>query len=249
MRLDKYLANAGLGSRKDVKKLIRSGKITVSGSLETDPGRSINEENADIQFLGEPVCYQKHRYYMLNKPPGYITATCDLKEKTVLELISDSDRRNIFPVGRLDKDARGLLLLTDDGELAHRLLSPTKHVPKVYQVVLEKQISNQDINAFRDGLVVDKEFTAKSAILERDSSNPLKAYVTIVEGKYHQVKRMFAAVNNHVLDLKRIQMGGLRLDGSLKEGEYRPLNVEEMKTIYLKNENVTVKEIVEANEG
>ncbi len=232
MRLDKLLAAAGYGSRKDVKALIKKGAVLVNGEKEKDPGRIISPESDTIEVSGEAVIFAEHRYYMLNKPKGVVSATEDKAERTVLDLLPATDRRDIFPVGRLDKDTTGLLLLTDDGELAHRLLSPKKHVDKRYKAVLERAVTDEDVKAFAEGLKVDEGFTALPAELEAATSDDRPAaYVTIREGKFHQVKRMFEAVGNRVLGLERLSMGSLLLDRSLAPGEYRPLTDKELEVL------------------
>ena len=232
MRLDKYLSHNGCGTRKEVKQQIRSGKITVDGTLITDPGFLIDEKTAQVIVGGTAISHQTHHYYLLNKPAGVVSATEDAQERTVLELLPEADRKNVFPVGRLDKDTTGLLLLTDDGALAHRLLSPKHHIPKVYQAILEHPVSETDVRSFAEGLPVDPNFTALPATLVCDPKDPHRVFVTIYEGKYHQVKRMFAAIGNQVLALKRLQMGKLALDEDLPEGAYRQLKPEFVEEIF-----------------
>ncbi len=226
MRLDKFLANARIGTRKEVKNILRTGAVTVNGITVTDAGFHVAPEEDTVTVNGSVVGYQEHRYYMLNKPSGVISATQDAREKTVLDLLLPDDRKNIFPVGRLDKDTTGLLILTDDGELAHRLLSPKKHVKKKYLATLDAAVGQREADLFAKGLRVDDDFTAMPAILEIPSEK--EVYVTIEEGKYHQVKRMFESVGRQVVSLKRVAMGSLMLDEALAEGEYRSITEEEL---------------------
>ncbi len=229
MRLDKFLADTGFGTRKEVKSLLRKGDVTVNGETVTDPSHRVREGEDAVAVGKRMASYEKFRYYMLNKPAGVVSATEDAREKTVLELLPEKERRGLFPVGRLDKDTTGLLILTDDGELAHRLLSPKKHVDKTYHAWLDGELSEREVALFAEGLCVDGEFTAlpaKLSILEKKL-----AEVTIHEGKYHQVKRMFEAVGRKVLRLKRISMGPIRLDEALAEGGYRRLSGEEKRKL------------------
>ena len=231
MRLDKLIAHYGCGTRKDVKKQIRSGAVTVDGTVVKDAGLLVEETQADVRVAGKKIAYQAHRYFLMNKPAGIVSATEDRYDRTVLELLKESDRRNVFPVGRLDKDATGLLLITDDGELAHRLLAPKNHVPKEYRVLLEKPVRDEDILLFAQGFVVDDALTALPATLTCDEEDPHIAFVTICEGKFHQVKRMVAAIDNQVLALQRIRMDHILLDEALPEGTYRALTEEELQKL------------------
>ena len=232
MRLDKYLANAGIGSRSEVKQYLKKGMVQVNG-LVVKKGDLIIHENSDrILFQGQPVKYEKYYYYMLNKPQGVVSATEDNFQKTVLDLLGDCRRNDLFPVGRLDKDTEGLLLITNDGAMAHRLLSPKKHVGKVYYARIDGKVTEKDVNAFREGLVFDEEFTALPANLRILSSDDISEIeVEIFEGKFHQVKRMFQAVGKKVLFLKRLSMGPVTLDSNLKPGEFRPLTESELHSI------------------
>lgn len=240
IRLDRLLAQEGLGTRSELKKQIRDGKAAVNGKVEKDPGRQIFPEDR-VVFNEKAVGQAEYVYYMLNKPAGVITATEDPRERTVLDLLRDKGvlRRELFPVGRLDKDTEGLLLMTDDGELAHRLLSPRRHVDKTYYAVVTGHVSREEIRLFREGLYVDEELTAMPSVLEviaedhpdAGSGDSDRVLVTIQEGKYHQVKRMFGAVGKRVLYLRRISMGPLRLDKSLAPGEFRELTDEEVQAL------------------
>ncbi|MGN0711471.1 MAG: pseudouridine synthase [Anaerovoracaceae bacterium] len=231
MRLDKFLVDMGVGTRSEVKKDIKAGYVKVGGSIVNDPGYHIKDTD-EVTYRGENIAYESFEYYMLNKPAGVISATEDKKQTTVIELLNERKRKDLFPVGRLDKDTEGLLLITNDGELAHRLLSPKKHVDKVYYAKLQGRVDEEDVRKFREGLVIDEEFTALPAelvILKSGDISEIK--VTIREGKFHQIKRMFKAVDKEVIYLKRLSMGTLQLDSSLKEGEYRKLTDEELKEL------------------
>ena len=296
-RLDKLLGQEGLGTRSELKKAVRKGRVTVNGAVEKDPGRQITAEDR-VCFDGEEIRRNQYVYYMLNKPAGVITATEDGQMRTVLDLLrepvpvpeeaepgsaaADSPeetetsvpdgstlkktaaarpgpmpaeasacsrpvlRRGLFPVGRLDRDTEGLLLITDDGQLAHRLLSPVRHVDKTYYAVVTGRVTESDISLFAQGFRVDDELTAMPAVLRiiedgsfAEAPLPDAAYgpectqvsVTIREGKFHQIKRMFAAVGKEVLYLKRLSMGTLQLDTALKPGQFRELTKEEIAAL------------------
>lgn len=276
VRLDKLLVQEGFGSRSEIGKAIRKGRACVNGAPVKDPGLHVCAED-EILFDGQAVRQQDYVYYMLHKPAGVISATEDSRERTVLDLLREAGggdpaqrgepdsgagnadvrdtagpvlRRGLFPVGRLDKDTEGLLLITDDGQLAHRLLAPGKHVDKTYFALVSGHVTEEDVRAFAEGLKVDEEFTAMPAQLCRDPESdgvfaallPSKIHeilppeitqysqtlVTIKEGKFHQIKRMFAARGKEVLYLKRLSMGTLILDASLAPGQYRPLTQKEI---------------------
>ena len=231
MRLDKYLTQAGIGTRSQVKEYIRKGLITVDGVTEKKPERKIEENLQQICYQGKQISFEKFVYYMLNKPAGCVSATTDKRDKTVIELLAAENRDDLFPVGRLDKDTEGLLLITNDGELAHRLLSPRKHVPKKYLVILAGDVSEEQRTLLETGVDIGEEKLTLPAVFEWKSREEKEAYLTITEGKFHQVKRMFEAVDNKVLFLKRVRMGSLVLDESLLPGEYRPLRSEELKEL------------------
>lgn len=227
MRLDKYLTSIGVGSRTQVKELIKKGKVTVNGSKILKPEHHIDENCDNVDFNGINLEYHKFYYYMLNKPAGVLSAVSDNKCKTVIDLLDISAKKGLFPVGRLDKDTEGLLLITNNGELSHNLLSPNKHVDKTYYVELDGDLIESDIEVFKNGLDIGEKHLTKPAKLEiLEAKN--KAYITITEGKYHQVKRMFKAIGLTVTYLKRISMGSLILDNNLKPGEYRKLTDEEI---------------------
>ncbi|MDO4615815.1 MAG: pseudouridine synthase [Lachnospiraceae bacterium] len=234
MRLDKYLADMKVGTRSEVKSLIRKGRIAVNGETEKDPGRKIGEEDA-VLFDGNLLTYETYEYLMLNKPAGVISATEDPRQETVIDLLGEGHRKDLFPVGRLDIDTVGLLLITNDGELSHRLLSPKRHVDKTYYARLDGIVTEEDVCAFQAGLEVDEELTAQPAELRilsiSEPEHTSEAEVTIREGKFHQIKRMFSAVGKEVVYLKRIRMGSLILDPDLPEGEYRPLKEAELEVL------------------
>ena len=225
-RLDKILAGAGAGSRSDVKKLIRAGRVTVNGEKALRPEIKADPAVDEILADGRRIAPEGERWFMLHKPAGVVSAVRDAKEKTVLDLIAPGDRRGLFPVGRLDKDTTGLLLLTDDGALAHRLLSPRRHVDKIYLVRCREEIPPETAGRFLEGLDIGDEKKTLPAVLEDIQGNTCR--VTLREGRYHQVKRMFAAVGNEVTGLHRLAMGGLFLDEDLKPGTARRLTPEEL---------------------
>lgn len=230
-RLDKVISNLGYGSRKDVKSYVKKGLIEVDGVIAKDNGMLIDPEKVSIKVNGEEILYRKFIYLMMNKPDGVISATYDNRDETVLDLLElDHQVFNPFPIGRLDKDTVGLLLLTNDGELNHRLISPKYHVDKIYYAKINKKIEEGDIEAFKKGIVLDDGYKCMEAKLEIISSSDdgSEVRVTIQEGKYHQVKRMFEAVGKKVVYLKREEFGGLKLDSELEEGEYRELYDDEL---------------------
>ena len=233
MRLDKYLTEMGIGSRSEVKQGIRKGFVKVNGMPAARPELKVTEED-EVTWKGTPVIFVEYEYIMLNKPPGVITATEDARELTVLDLIKNCSRKDLFPVGRLDKDTEGLLLLTNDGDLAHRLLSPKHHVSKIYYAKVDGVMTERDIRLFKEGLKVDDSLTALPAnltILKTDE-NSSEIQLEIYEGKFHQVKRMVHAVGKEVVYLKRLSMGSLLLDETLEPGAYRPLTSAEVEGLY-----------------
>ena len=230
IRLDKYLADMGLGTRSEVKADIKKGKININGIVVKDANLKIDTEKDVVLYQGNPIVYEEFEYYMLNKPAGVVSATTDSKDKTVIDLITSKKKKDLFPVGRLDKDTEGLLIICNDGELCHNLLSPKKHVDKTYYVCLDKPLSKEAELEVCSGVFIEKDVKSMPASLERISDD--KVYLTIQEGKFHQVKKMFHAVGLEVIYLKRMSMGGLELDKNLKEGDYRPLTLEEIN--YLK---------------
>ncbi|AJA47433.1 pseudouridine synthase [Clostridium pasteurianum DSM 525 = ATCC 6013] len=233
-RLDKILANSGYGSRKDVKKLIKSGLIEVDGKKVKSSNIQVDVKENNITVKGETLIYKKHIYLMMNKPAGVVSATFDNYDETVIDLLEEYHASfNPFPVGRLDKDTVGLLILTNDGDLNHKMISPKWHVNKVYYAEIDKVVDEEDIRAFEDGIEIDdgyKCMPAKLDILNVDS-NGSRVMVTIQEGKFHQVKRMFLARNKKVVYLKRVSFGRIHLDESIKEGDYRELTEGELKQV------------------
>lgn len=230
MRLDKYLTLQGIGSRTQVKEMIRKSKVKVNCEVIKKPEFHVDEENDKIELDGEILEYNKFYYYMLNKPAGVLSAVTDNNCKTVLDLLEVTPKNGLFPVGRLDKDTEGLLLITNNGQLAHDLLSPNKHVYKTYYVELNGDLVDSDIDLFKEGLDIGEKSKTKPAILEIMPERNT-ALITITEGKYHQVKRMFGAIGLTVTYLKRLSMGTLKLDNSLKPGEYRKLTEMEVKSL------------------
>lgn len=229
IRLDKYLADMGKGTRSEVKKAISKGLVRVNNEIVKKPETKLDTDSDNVLFDGVLVGYSQYEYYMLNKPAGVISATEDKREKTVIDLITEKKRKDLFPVGRLDRDTEGLLLISNDGELAHRLLSPSKHVDKVYYAKIDGKVTIEDVEAFQQGVDIGEEKLtrpAKLRILKSGTQSEIE--LTICEGKFHQVKRMFQAVGKEVVYLKRLQMGTLILDESLKPGEYRELTEQEI---------------------
>lgn len=230
MRLDKLLSNMGLGTRKDLKKFAKDGLIQVDGKVIKDSSFHVDPEVNVIEFDGEKINYREFVYIMLNKPKGVVSATEDLVERTVVDLLDEQYRPfEVFPVGRLDKDTEGLLILTNDGKMAHEVLSPKKHVPKTYFAEIDGKVTEEDKASFLQGVVLDdgyKTLPAELVIIESAAQSRIE--LTIFEGKFHQVKRMFQAVGKTVTYLKRIKMGKLELDPALSLGEYRELTDEEL---------------------
>ncbi len=231
LRLDKFLCDAGIGSRSQVKVFLKQGLIKVNGEIIKRPEFKVEEEQDSVTFQGKEIKYRKYVYYMLNKPKGVVSATRDNLDRTVTDLIKDSGHQNLFPVGRLDKDTEGLLIMTNDGDLAHRLLSPKKHVDKVYYVELDKMLTEEGLRMLETGIDIGEEKPTLPANAQRITDTSL--YLTIREGKYHQVKRMLKAVGCEVTYLKRIAMGAISLDKNLPCGCYRELTEEERKKILL----------------
>ena len=236
MRLDKFLANSGIGTRKEVKEILKNKKISVNDAFVKDGKIQIDEEKDIVKYEDKIIYYKPFVYIMMNKPAGVISATEDNHHKTVIDLLNNEYRTyDVFPVGRLDIDTEGLLLLTNDGVLSHNLLSPKKHVDKKYYVKIANSLNDDDIKMLENGIKLEENFVTKKAKVEIICNNSEKnenlAYITISEGKFHQVKRMFKAVNNEVLYLKRVKMGSLSLDEKLKLGEYRELTEEELNNL------------------
>lgn len=233
MRIDKMLANLGYGSRKEVKGLLKKGAVKINGEIVKDAKEHIDPNQDVVIINGQEVVYKEFIYLMMNKPGGVISATEDNRDETVIDLLEMEDQvYEPFPVGRLDKDTEGLLLITNDGQLSHRLLSPKKHVPKTYFAVIEGEVTDEDILAFSKGVTLDDGYETKPGelvILKSGLMSDIE--LTITEGKFHQVKRMFQAVGKRVVYLKRISMGSLKLDETLELGEYRELTDEELEEL------------------
>lgn len=232
VRLDKFLCEVSGCTRNEAKKLIRQGKVLAGGEMIKKPEYKIVPGQDKVMLDGKEFKYREYKYLMLNKPKGVVTATMDSREKTVMDLIPDIHKKGMFPVGRLDKDTEGLLLITNDGDLAHRLLSPKHHVTKRYSVTVTGEIGRVQQKAFEAGLDIGEKKPLKPARLEILKSGEVsKAEVFITEGRFHQIKRMFKAVGNQVLELKRLSMGPLLLDPELLPGQYRELTEEEIRCL------------------
>lgn len=231
-RLDKIIASQGKYSRSEVKKLVKSGRITVDGAVVKSADIKIDPDTAVIAVDGENVGYKKHIYIMLNKPKGVISATDDKSQKTVIDLVpTELFRQGLFPAGRLDGDTTGFVLITDDGDFAHRILSPKNHILKTYHALLQRPVTDEDIEKFKAGIELKDGTLCLEAQVKMLQNEPPVAEIKIHEGKYHQVKRMFAALGNKVIELRRVKMGNLSLDESLEEGQCREITGEELKKI------------------
>ena len=232
MRLDKFLKENGICSRSEAKKILKQGLVVVNGAVIKDSDFKIDENNDVISYDGQVINYQEYVYLMVNKPAGVICATEDYKDRTILDLVNEYKHKSLFPFGRLDKDSVGLVILSNNGQLAHELLSPKKHVDKKYYLKIKGKLTGEDVEAFKEGIVLEDGYKCKSAILEIVSSEDIsECYATISEGKFHQLKRMFAMLGKEVVYLKRISFGSLKLDESLKKGEYRLLTEEEIELL------------------
>ena len=234
LRLDKYLADMGIGTRSQIKEAAKKGRIQVNGQTEKKTDRKITPEDDQVIMDGQVIGYVHTEYYMLNKPQGVVSATEDRKYQTVVDLIADRQRKDLFPVGRLDIDTEGLLLITNDGDLAHRLLAPKKHVDKVYYAKIDGMVTEEDVKRFAEGIDIgaeEEEMTRPAKLDIMKSAEESEIRLTIHEGKFHQVKRMFLAVGKEVTYLKRERMGTLCLDENLKPGEYRLLTEEEIENV------------------
>ena len=232
IRLDKYLADMGVGTRSEVKQYLKKGLVTVNGDVEKRPERKIEIESDQVCYKGENIAYAEYEYYMFHKPAGCVSATQDNLHKTVLDYLKGASGKDLFPVGRLDIDTEGLLLITNDGILCHELLSPAKHVPKTYYAKVEGCVTETDAEFFRQGVDIGEDkltAPAELAILQADSVSEI--LLTITEGRFHQVKRMFEAVGKKVVYLKRLSMGAISLDENLQAGEYRALTKEELEKL------------------
>lgn len=246
IRIDKFLCEAGFGTRSQVKLLIKNSSVKINKSVIKKADIKLDYDIDKVYVNNQLVSYSEYEYYMLNKPMGYVSATTDNLSPTVVSLIK-SNKKDLFPVGRLDKDTEGLLLITNDGELSHNLLSPRKHVNKTYYAVIDNIITTEDVNAFEKGIDIGEDKLTKPAKLvikevfiptneqlllyNSDCNNMSYIEVTICEGKFHQIKRMFEAIGKHVIYLKRLSMGTLSLDDQLPLGEYRPLTCDELNEL------------------
>lgn len=238
MRLDKLLSNMGRGTRSEVRRAVKQGRVTVDGAVVKDSGLIIDPEASLVRFDDEQVVYRDTVYLMLNKPQGVVSATEDRRDRTVIDLLDAEDGvLQPFPVGRLDKDTEGLLLLTNDGRMSHELLSPRKHVPKIYEADVLGDVGDEDVRAFAAGVTLDDGYETMPAQLTVREREPRgngvlsRITLTIHEGKFHQVKRMFQAVGKEVVYLRRVSMGPLKLDDALAPGEYRELTDAELEAL------------------
>lgn len=231
-RLDKVISSQGKYSRSEVKKLVKGGRVTVDGTAVKSADIKVDPAISVIAVDGQTLCYKKHIYIMLNKPQGVISASVDKTQKTVVDLVpKELFRQGLFPAGRLDADTRGFVLITDDGDFAHRILSPKNHILKTYHATLERPVTDEDIKKFRQGIELkDGTLCLEAQVRMIEAELPV-AEIKIHEGKYHQVKRMFAALGNRVVDLRRVEMGNLQLDESLAEGQCREIADEELERI------------------
>ncbi len=227
IRLDKYLADAGMGTRKGVRDLIRSGRIRIDGRQETDPGKKVDTDTAEVLLDETRISYSVYSYYVINKPAGILSASRDGREKTVVDLIPGPRPRDLFPVGRLDRDTVGLLLITNDGGLSHRLLAPGRHVPKVYLADYSGSLPEDAEERLLAGVDIGDPRPAAPAVLRRAGEG--RAYITLTEGRFHEVKRLFTALGCEVTGLERISMGGYTLPKDMERGEVREISEEEVK--------------------
>ena len=232
MRLDKFLKECNVCSRSESKQVLKKGLIKINGNIVKDPSYKLDENNDVVTYNDKVIEYQEFVYIMLNKPAGVISATEDSKDTTVIDLVSEYAHKEVFPFGRLDKDSVGLLILSNDGKLAHELLSPKKHVSKVYYLKINGRLDESDIEAFKNGITLEDGYVTKEGKLEIIKSDEIsECLATISEGKFHQLKRMFIALDKEVVFLKRIKFKDIELDESLKEGEYRLLTKEEIDSL------------------
>lgn len=229
MRIDKFLSELNIASRSEAKKLIKQKRILVNGKAVTDAGFVIDESKDCVELDGKPLTYERFVYFMLNKPAGVVSATNDNIDKTVIDILSPEGRNDLFPVGRLDKDTVGLLIITNDGDLGHRLTSPKHHADKTYLVKLRDDIDEPSIKKLETGVELNGDGMTRPAKVKVIDLKTIE--LSITEGKFHQVKRMLIAVGNEVVYLKRLSMGGLILDENLSEGQYRRLTEAELNTL------------------
>lgn len=233
MRLDKVLSMSGFGSRKDVKKLIRQGAVFINDKIAKDPGIQVSAEIDEIRVFGERTVFRQFIYILLNKPSGVISSTVESRDLTVIDLLEGVfSHRDLFPVGRLDRDTEGLILLTDDGQLAHKLLSPKNRIGKTYYVEVDGVLDGSDVEAFAKGIVLDDFTTLPASLSILESGAKSSAHLTLYEGKFHQVKRMMEARGKQVTYLKRLSIGPLVMDESLAPGEWRELTEAEINALF-----------------
>lgn len=231
VRLDKLIADSGRASRREAKELVKAGRVRVDNIIASSAEMKVDGESSTVYIDGESLDYRKNRYIMMNKPNGVLSATEDSQQKTVIDLLPENLRKQeLFPVGRLDKDTTGLLLLTNDGVFSHNIISPKHHIAKVYRAAVTGVLDEGDIAAFEKGIVLSDGTKCMSAKLEIE--RPSVGLATVYEGKYHQVKRMFASRGKHVTALHRLSIGGLSLDPELKSGQFRELSEDEIKKIF-----------------
>ena len=232
MRLDKFLKECNVCSRSESKQILKKGLIKVNDKNIKDSSYKLDENKDVVTYNDKVIEYQEFVYIMLNKPAGVVSATTDSKDTTVIDLVSEYAHKELFPFGRLDKDSVGLLILSNDGKLAHELLSPKKHVSKVYYLKVKGRLDESDVKAFKEGITLEDGYVTKEGELEIIKSGEIsECYATINEGKFHQLKRMFIALNKEVVFLKRIKFKDIVLDESLNEGEYRLLTDEEIESL------------------
>lgn len=231
MRLDKFLSITGCCSRSDAKRAVRGKNVTVNGAVAKSADAQIHEESDVIAYFGRTVVYRKYSYIMLNKPDGVVSATDDGRDRTVLDLLPDGVRNDrMFPCGRLDKNTLGLMLITDNGDLAHKLLAPKSHVSKTYRFRAEKPVSAEDARRFEGGLTLEDGYVTLPAKIELDG-DAMGGLITLTEGKYHQIKRMLISLENKITYLERVTFGPLTLDASLERGEWRYLSENEIEAL------------------
>ena len=230
MRLDKYLADCGVGTRTEVKKIIKSGRVQINGQVICKPEAKVKEDADTVLVDNGKISYEKYAYFLFHKPSGCVTAVKDNLHKTVMDYFPEKEFEGFSPVGRLDLDTEGFLLVTNDGQLAHHLISPSHHVAKTYYAKLDADVLPEHIELFRNGLDIGDDTPTLPAELVICEAQPSTSYVTLFEGRFHQVKRMFQAINRNVTYLKRVSMGGLSL-GELPRGEYRKLTLEEVELL------------------
>ncbi len=232
-RLDKVLSNMGYGTRKEIRIVVKKGLVKVDGVVVKDSGQHVDPDNNIVEINGEKIQYIEYVYIMMNKPQGVLSASFDKKAKTVVDLLEEKYQKfKPFPAGRLDKDTEGLLVLTNDGVLAHEILAPKKHVPKKYYAKVNGKVSKEDIVAFQQGVILEDGYKTLPSQLEIIKSGEISEITLVIyEGKFHQVKRMFLSVGKEVVYLKRLSMGNLHLDDSLNPGEYRIISELEIKQL------------------